>query len=304
MVKNRIAYPFVAPSMLVMAALVFFPLINGIILSFTNADQYNTARRIGTEFTASTYELIGLQNYQAILGTPTYQFWQIFGQTIIWTVSNIIPHILIGLCLALLLNRRIRGRAIYRVLLIVPWAVPSYISGFVWRFMFNGEFGFLNNFLNGLGMQLVPWLSDPGWAMFAVVIANTWLAVPFNMVTILGGLQSIPPELYEAAEVDGANAWDKFANVTLPLLRPMMMTITLLGVIWTFNSFNLIFLITEGGPYRSTEILATWAWRLGFQNQWQFGIAAAYSVIILLILVVFSITYIRLLNRPGRESAI
>jgi arabinogalactan oligomer/maltooligosaccharide transport system permease protein len=139
--------------------------------------------------------------------------------------------------------------------------------------------------------------------MLAVIIANTWLAIPFNTVAILGGLQSIPADLYEAAEVDGANARQKFRNVTLPLLRPVLTTITLLGVIWTFNSFNLIFLITEGGPFRATEILATWAWRLGFQ-QWQIGAAAAYSVIILLILLVFSASYIRVLNRSGQGSVV
>ena len=139
--------------------------------------------------------------------------------------------------------------------------------------------------------------------MFAVVVANTWLAIPFNMVTMLGGLQSIPGDLYEAAEVDGANWWQKFMGITLPMLRPVMMTVILLGVIWTFNSFNIIVLVTEGGPFRSTQILATWAWELG-RNQEKYGIAAAYSVIILLLLLFFSFVYIRVLNRPGQESVL
>jgi arabinogalactan oligomer/maltooligosaccharide transport system permease protein len=303
MPKNTIAYPFIAPAVIVMAILVFFPLLNGIYLSFTNANQYNMARRIGPNFTPSSYEFIGLENYRAVLTEDTFYFKQVFGQTIIWTVANIIPHILIGMGLALLLNRKIRARAVYRVLLIIPWAIPSYISGFVWRFIFNGEYGFLNSFLSSIGLATVPWLSDPGWAMLAVIIANTWLAIPFNTVTILGGLQSIPGDLYEAANVDGANAWQRFTSVTLPMLRPVLTTITLLGVIWTFNSFNLIFLVTEGGPSRATEILATWAWRLGFQ-QWQIGAAAAYSVIILLILLVFSFIYIRVLNRSGQGSVV
>jgi arabinogalactan oligomer/maltooligosaccharide transport system permease protein len=303
MVKNRMAYMFIAPAMLVMATLVFYPLLNGIYLSFTNANQFNTTRRIGANVVPSSYTFIGLENYQEILNVPTYEFWRVFGQTVVWTGLNIVPHILIGLGLALLLNRKIKGRTIYRVLLILPWAVPSYISAFVWRFIYNGDIGFLNNFLNSIGVADVPWLSDPGWAMFAVVVANTWLAVPFNMVTMLGGLQSIPIELYEAAEVDGANNWQKFTGITLPMLRPVMMTATLLGVIWTFNSFNIIFLVSEGGPFRSTEVLATWAWRLGFQQS-QIGIAAAYSVIILLILIVFSLAYIRVLNRPGQGSVI
>jgi len=258
----------------------------------------NTTRVIGQRIIPAAYTFFSnpFENYAAVLQTPQYNFWSIFGQTVLWTTLNIVPHITIGLGLAILLNRNIRGRAVYRILLILPWAVPSYISAFVWRFLYNGDFGFFNNLLGSLNMAEVPWLSNPGWAMFAVVAANTWLAIPFNMVTMLGGLQSIPGELYEAAVVDGANEWQKFTGITLPLLRPVIMTITLLGTIWTFNSFNIIFLVSEGGPFRSTEILSTWAWRLGFGQAPQYGIAAAFSVIILVILVIFSTSYMRVLN--------
>ena len=318
MVRKRIAYIFIAPAVIVMALVVFYPLVNGIYLSFTNADKFNSAKNIGGNFTPSSYQLqcdidskkddftapiSCIRNYIEVFEEPTYYFGQVFAQTLIWTIANVIPHVGIGLGLALLLNRNIRGRAIYRVILILPWAVPSYISAFVWRFMYNGEIGFFNNFLNSLGIADVPWLSESGWAMFAVVVANTWLAIPFNMVTMLGGLQSIPGDLYEAAEVDGANWWQKFMGITLPMLRPVMMTVVLLGVIWTFNSFNVIVLITEGNPFRSTQILATWAWDLG-RNQEKYGIAAAYSVIILLMLLFFSFVYIRVLSRPGQESAL
>lgn len=302
--NTRYAYLFIAPSVIVMLALVFYPLINGILLSFTNATQMNTTRIIGQRVISATYTFFTnpLENYTAVLSTPQYNFWSIFGQTVLWTTLNIVPHILIGLGLALLLNRKIRGRAVYRVLLILPWAVPSYISAFVWRFLYNGDFGFFNSLLNSLGAADVPWLSDPGWAMFAVVMANTWLAIPFNMVTMLGGLQSIPAELYEAAVVDGANDWAKFTQITLPMLRPVMLTVTLLGVIWTFNSFNIIFLVSDGGPFRSTEILSTWAWRLGFGQAPQYGIAAAFSVIILLILIIFSTSYMRVTNRSAQGA--
>ena len=303
--NSRYAYLFVAPAVLVMLTLVFYPLLNGILLSFTNATQMNTTRVIGQRVISATYTFFPniFDNYSAVLNTPQYNFWQIFGQTVLWTTFNIIPHILIGLLLAILLNRNIRGRVIYRVLLILPWAVPSYISAFAWRFLYNGDFGFFNDFIRTLGGAGVPWLSDPGWAMFAVVVANTWLAIPFNMVTMLGGLQSIPAELYEAAVVDGANDLQKFLYITLPLLRPVIMTVTLLGIIWTFNSFNIIFLVSEGGPFRTTEILSTWAWRLGFGQAPQYGIAAAYSVIILVILLVFSLTYMRVLNNPAQAKA-
>ncbi len=304
--NSRYAYYFIAPAAIVMLLLVFYPLLNGILLSFTDAAQMNTTRSIGPRVTPATYTFHAnpLENYVDIFQQDQYNFVTIFMQTVLWTVLNIVPHIAIGLGLAMLLNRNIRGRAVYRVLLILPWAVPSYISAFVWRFLYNGDFGFLNSFLNSINIADIPWLSSSGWAMVAVVVANTWLAIPFNMVTMLGGLQSIPAELYEAAQVDGANNWHKFRFITLPMLRPVMMTVTLLGVIWTFNSFNIIFLVSEGGPFRSTEILSTWAWRLGFGQAPQYGIAAAFSVMILIILMVFSLSYIRVLNRGGQQEAV
>jgi len=291
-------YYFLAPSVIATVLLVFYPLVNGIYLSFTDANQYNVTKRIGETVTPSTYEYIGTDNYQEIFENEIYYFFPAFRQTMIWTFVNVFFHVLIGLGLALLLNRNIRGRGIYRMLLIVPWAVPTYISGFSWRFLYNEQYGFFNNLATQMGVDRVTWLSDPGWTMFAVIVANTWLAIPFMMVTFLGGLQSIPPDLYEAAEVDGSNAVQSFRHITLPLLRPVMLVASLLGVIWTFNQFNIIFLVSEGGPFRRTEILATWAWRLGFQQQ-QYGIAAAYSVIILALLIVFSVFYIRIMTRQG-----
>jgi hypothetical protein len=172
----RYSYLFVAPAVIVMMALVFYPLLNGILFSFTDATQMNASRVIGARVIPSTYTFHEnpLQNYIAILQTPSYNFWQILKQTVLWTGLNVVPHILIGLGLAMLLNRPIRGRAFYRVMLILPWAVPSYISAFVWRFLYNGDFGFFNNFLNSMGIADVPWLSDPNWAMLAVILANTW----------------------------------------------------------------------------------------------------------------------------------
>lgn len=195
MLKRNIAYFFIAPAVIVMAILVFYPLINGIYLSFTDAKQSNIYSRIGRNIRPATYKLQCdiespfddltfpancFRNYIDIVQEPTYEFTRIFSQTVIWTAANIIPHILIGLGLALLLNRKIKGRSIYRVILILPWAVPSYISAFTWRFMYNQEIGFINDFLKTMGIGAVPWLSDPGWAMFAVVLANTWLAVPLQ----------------------------------------------------------------------------------------------------------------------------
>ncbi len=287
--RQRLAYLLILPTALVMAGIVFYPLIRGVIISFTDMNQYN----MGSKFIPPSYRFVGLQNYIKVLVSS--QFWDIFGQTIIWTVSNVFFHFTIGLALALLLNRKLRGRAVYRTFLLIPWAVPTYISAFSWRWLFNSKYGFFNLALKALGQPTIPWLSHEIWAMVAVIATNVWLGFPFMMVVLLGGLQSIPQELYEASEVDGCGRIRQFWTVTLPLLKPVALTATLLGIIWTFNMFNVIYLVTEGGPHHQTDILATFAFIEAF-HQWRFGMATTYAVIILSILLTFSFFYIRALR--------
>ncbi|OEF98982.1 ABC transporter permease [Vulcanibacillus modesticaldus] len=301
-VKNNtwVAYVFLAPVIIVMSVLVFYPLFKGIGYSFTDINQYN----MGNKFIEPSYKFIGLANYKKLLGdmfTKDSIFGSILKQTFIWTFVNVFFHFMIGLGLALLLNRSIKFRSTYRLLLLVPWAVPSFISAFSWRWMFNGSFGIINLVLVKLGFSPIPWLGDPFWSMVAVILTNVWLGVPFMMVTLLGGLQSIPTSLYEAARVDGASRFSQFWNITLPLLKPVAFTATLLGVIWTFNMFNVIYLVTGGGPVRSTEILVTYAYREAFMN-WNFGMASTYGVIILSFLIIFSTIYARLLKKKDNEE--
>ncbi len=234
--------------------------------------------------------IIGVSNYIEILSGA--EFWLIFWQTIIWTFCNVFFHFTIGLGLALLINAKIKGRSIYRIILLLPWAVPTYISAFSWRWLFNQDYGFFNLFLKSMGAEPLPWLSDPFWAMVAVIATNIWLGFPFMMVVFLGGLQSIPEELYEALQIDGGNKLHEFRYVTLPMLKPVTLTATLLGAIWTFNMFNIIYLVTKGGPFHRTDILATFAYIQAFEN-WNFGLATTYAVIILSLLTVFSYFYIK-----------
>lgn len=234
--------------------------------------------------------LTGFDNYVKIL-TGT-EFWLIFWQTLIWTFANVFFHFVIGLGLALLINAKIKGRTIYRIILLLPWAVPTYISAFSWRWLFNQDYGFFNLLMGSVGLEPLPWLSDPFWAMVAVIATNVWLGFPFMMVVFLGGLQSIPAELYEAIRIDGGNKIHEFRYVTLPMLKPVTLTATLLGAIWTFNMFNVIYLVTKGGPFHRTDILATFAYIQAFEN-WNFGLATSYAVIILSLLLVFSYFYIK-----------
>jgi arabinogalactan oligomer/maltooligosaccharide transport system permease protein len=287
--RHRLAYLLILPTAAVMAAIVFYPLIRGVVISFTDMNQYT----MGSKFIPPSYRFVGLQNYVKVLTGS--QFWDILGQTVIWTITNVFFHFTIGLALALMLNRKIRGRAVYRTLLLIPWAVPTYISAFSWRWLFNSKYGFFNLALNQLDLSPIPWLSHEVWAMVAVIATNVWLGFPFMMVVLLGGLQSIPQEFYEASQVDGCGRVRQFWSITLPLLKPVALTATLLGIIWTFNMFNVIYLVTEGGPHHQTDILATFAFIEAF-HQWRFGMATTYAVIILSILLTFSSFYIRALR--------
>ncbi len=245
---------------------------------------------------------VGLHNYARIL-TPSEHsneardFYRYLVMTIIWTVTNVSLHFVLGLGLAILLNREIRGRVVYRVILLLPWAVPVFVSAFVWRFLFN-QHGVINAGLGALGFDPVPWLSSTAWTMVACIVVNVWLGVPFMMIVLLGGLQSIPEEMYEAARVDGATRWQQFRNVTVPLLKPVAVTATLLGVIWTFNMFNVIYLM-QGQQGRQVEILATLAFRR-FYVDTDYGLAAAYGVLILSMLLMFAYLYMRALRANER----
>ncbi|MGO4422831.1 carbohydrate ABC transporter permease, partial [Streptomyces sp. MCAF7] len=183
---------------------------------------------------------------------------------------------------------------------ILPWAVPAFVSVFAWRLLYNERNGILNKILDGGGIDAVPWLNDPTMAKASVIAVNIWLGVPFMLVALLGGLQSIPGELYEAAEMDGAGPWQRFRHITLPGLRSVSSTVVLLSTIWTFNMFPVIFLLTRGGPGDSTEILVTYAYRLSFVNSPRdFAGASAWGVLILLILMLFATVYRRALRKQG-----
>jgi arabinogalactan oligomer/maltooligosaccharide transport system permease protein len=208
-------------------------------------------------------------------------------------------HYLLGLGLAIMMNRPMRLRSLYRVCLVLPWAVPSFVSVFIWRYLLNGEFGVINAMLRDVGLPAVGWLDDPTMAKISVIAINTWLGVPFMMLAILGGLQSIPAELYEAAEMDGASPWQRFRHITVPGLRPVSSTVVLLGTIWTFNQFSVIWLATQGGPGGETNILVTEAYRLAFQGIRDYADSAAWGILILIILSAMAVIYQRALRRHG-----
>ncbi|MER7959767.1 sugar ABC transporter permease [Streptomyces sp. NPDC096030] len=292
------AWAMVAPVVVVIGVIIGYPLIRGIYLSLTNANERNVERSIGVNQIPATYEFVGLDNYaDALTGN---QFLGTLGWTLVWTVACVSVTFVLGLALANILNRRIAGRSVYRMLLILPWAVPGFVSVFAWRFLYNQDNGLLNQILGGSGIDAVPWLNDPTWAKFSVIAVNVWLGVPFMMVALLGGLQSIPGELYEAAEMDGANAWQRFRNITLPGLRSVSTTVILLSTIWTFNMFPVIFLLTRGGPGEATQILVTQAYKFSFEiSPRDFAQSSTWGVLILVLLMVFAAIYRRVLRKQG-----
>ncbi|MGX1762159.1 carbohydrate ABC transporter permease [Streptomyces lydicus] len=288
----------VAPVVLVIGVIIGYPLVRGVFLSLTDANEANVERNIGVNHLPATYKFTGLDNYKAVLADGV--FWDRLGWTVLWTVGCVSLTFLIGLALANMLNRTLRGRTFYRLALILPWAIPAFISVFTWRMLYNEKNGILNKLLAGGGIDAVPWLNDPTWAKLSVIAVNVWLGVPFMLVALLGGLQSIPGELYEAAEMDGAGAWQRFCHITVPGLRAVSSTVILLSTIWTFNMFPVIFLLTRGGPGDATEILVTYAYRLSFlDSPRNFSESAAWGVLILLLLSVVAVVYRRALRKQG-----
>ncbi len=293
LVRHRVAYAYTIPALAGMLVLVFFPFIYGIGLSFTEANIYNSNKAIPEIWT-------GLDNYKEILGDfhvvertdhgtvfiYSNFYWTLFF-TIVWTVSNVTVGVSLGLLLALMLNTKgLALRPVYRVLLILPWAMPNYITALIWKGMFHRQFGVINQVLQIFGGSTVSWFEKPLTSFATVLTTNGWLSFPFMMVVSLGALQSIPADLYEAARVDGAGRWQQFRSITLPSLKPALVPAIILSVIWTFNQFNIIYLVSQGEPAGSTEILITQAYKLAFE-QYRYGYAAAYSTVIFLLLLVY-----------------
>jgi arabinogalactan oligomer/maltooligosaccharide transport system permease protein len=237
---------------------------------------------------------VGLGNYIEVFTQPVLQntgFWQLLLQTVIWTVANVTLHVAGGMALALLLHRQLRGKGIYRALIILPWAIPQVIALLIWRTEYNSQYGAANQLLDLVGLGPVQWLSDPVWNFIAMIITNVWLGIPFMMVIILGGLQSISSEYYEAAEMDGANSRQSFRAITLPLLRPVLTPAIILGTVWTFNNINVPFFINPN-ELETSDILVTALFRQAFQYN-RYGDAAAFAFVIFIILLAFTIVYVR-----------
>lgn len=291
--KVGMAYLLLAPGVIGIAALIIYPFLFNVYLAFSNMALTTTKT-----YTISLAH--GINNFRSVFtGVVAHDatFWQVLLRTINWTAINVVFHVSGGMALALLLNRPMRFRGIYRTLLVFPWAIPQTIACLALRAEFNQNFGFFNAvlstpFMRGLGLHPVNWLTDATWAFVALCVSNIWLGIPFMMVIILGGLQSISREYYEASEIDGASSFDQFRNITIPLLRPVLTPSVVLGTVWTFNALNIVYLITGGNPQEKTDILVSSLYKAAF-DFYRYGFAAAFGLVIFGFLLAFTLVYIK-----------
>ncbi len=292
--RNRMAYALALPSIVLIFLTVLYPLVYNVVLSFSNMSLTNLR----------DWQIVGVRNYTSLAtGEQAADFWRVFQKTILWTAINVFFHVTLGVLLAVTLNGPVRGKSIYRVLLIIPWAVPAYITALTWRGMFDEQFGAVNHVIRSLGwlnaylpaflrLEPVNWLGQATPAFAACIIANVWLGFPFMMVIALGGLQGIPAELYEAARIDRASRWQQFRTITLPMLKPVLIPAITLGAVWTFNNLNVVWLVSNTGePADQTHILVSYVYKAVF-NLYRYGYGAALSMVIFAILLVFSLVFL------------
>ncbi|SRR5579884_3375757 len=283
--QERLAYPLLVPAAALIGALILYPIGATIVTAFATTDKLG--RIVG---------VAGWRNFQALAADPA--FWQIFRRTFVWTAIAVAVKTTAGLAFALLLNLPFHGRRAVRLLTVIPWALPYPISAMIWQWTYNSQFGLLNRFLQATGLWPHPpaWLASPGSAFAANLIVDIWIGLPFFALVFLAGLQAISPEYHEAAAIDGAGAAARFAAVTLPFLRPVIVMASLLSVIWTFNDFSVPYIVTKGGPINTTDILVTHLYKTAFQFL-DFGPASAIAIITFLTLLAFSLLYARLYFR-------
>jgi multiple sugar transport system permease protein len=267
-----------------------YPLYRNIDLSLRNY----TVR----SFVQGDAPFTGLANYRTVLDDPT--FAPALVHTVVFTAVCLFFQYAIGLALAVFFNQHFRLSATLRALFLVPWLLPLIVSASTWSWMLNSDSGVVNAVLHAVGVGPVNWLTAPGWSLASVIIANIWIGVPFNLVVLHSGLQSIPASLYEAAALDGANAWQRFWRITFPLLRPVSAITLLLGLVYTLKVFDIIWIMTKGGPADSSTTFATWSYQLGFGNLLPaFGPGAAVGNLLVVAALVFGLVYVRVQRKQG-----
>ncbi|WP_425468811.1 carbohydrate ABC transporter permease [Rhizobium straminoryzae] len=265
-------------------ALSGLPLLYNVLMSFQEVDMFSLGSVIRP--------FVGLANYKALFAEP--ETWPIFANTAIFVTASIAGQFVIGFGLALFFWVNFPGASWLRGLFLISWIMPGLVVGAVWNWMLSGDFGVINFLLREAGLisRNIFWRSDPNFALWAVILANIWLGTSFNMILLSVGLSAIPEDLYEAAELDGANVWQRFVTITLPMMRSSIGAILSLGLIFTLQQFDLFAAITSGGPNNASNVAQYWAWDLSFK-QYDFARGATISVIMILFVMLASVIYVR-----------
>ena len=279
-------YLLLSPGLIALAVLIGVPVVQGIALSFT--DRYLLEPKTGA--------FIGLQNYITFIQSPS--FWHYIGNTLIWSIGSLAGTLSLGMALALLLNRNLRFRSVYRALALIPWVMPMVAAGLVWRWIFDGAYGILNYSLLQLGIihQYVTFLADLTFTWPSVLIVSWWKGYPFVYAVLLAGLLGISKELYEAAAIDGATGWKAFLHVTLPQLRPVLFVLVLLESIWTTNDFTSIWVLTQGGPPPDYTMTLTQLVYVNTQVFDRTAYGAAIAVFLMIWMMLLTVLYVRRVN--------
>ncbi len=275
-------YIFLSPGLVLLGLVMFVPVIVGLSYAFRNVQLFDVGNS----------GWVGLAHFQELVADG--DFWWALVNTLWWTGGSLAFQFLLGFGLALLLNRQFRGRRLIQALVFVPWAVPTFLSGLTWAWLFNPVIGPLPHWMAALGILDQPYniLSDPDRAMWGPIVANVWFGIPFFAITLLAALQAIPAELYEAAAIDGASLWQRFLAITLPFLAPAIAITVLLRTIWIADFADLIWVMTNGGPANATQTLATYIFSTAY-SKLDFGYASAIAAVLLLLLLLYSIVLLR-----------
>jgi multiple sugar transport system permease protein len=288
--RNRAAYWFLAPALVLIFVFFFLPVVAALALSFTDFDIYAVGDLDNTRW-------VGLRNYAQLLATPL--FWQALGNTFYFALVGGPLSIAVSLGAALLLNQKlVRFKGLFRTVYFAPFVTTLVAVAIVWRYLYHTRYGLLNYALGALGMEPVDWLGDPRWAMPAIILMTVWKSFGYNMLIFIAGLQAIPEELYEAARIDGASAWQRFRHVTLPGLAPTLVFVTVITMIGFFQLFVEPYVMTSGGPLRSTTSVVLLMYEEGFR-WWRMGYAAALAFILFVVILAASLLQLALQKREA-----
>ena len=282
----------ILPALAFICFFIFYPLLQGGVMAFQNYSLFNL----------KDIHFIGLENFKTIINSKSVNFWQIMFNTLKWTVLSLILQFLLGFLLAMMLRKPFKGRSLYCGFVFYPWALCGFAIGLIWSWLFNGQFGVINDLLMKIGIikENIGWLSNPKIAMYSVVISNVWYGIPYFGIMLLAALQSVPNDLYEAAKLDGANGIQQLFHVTIPYIKPTIISTVLLRSMWIVNFPDLIYAMTNGGPVNSTHILGTMMINKVYK-EFDYGQGSAYGVIIMVLLLTYAVIYLRVTKGKGED---